>query len=60
ASAPGSSGAYKPGGQSSIPIGRIASPRDVVSLMKFLLSGDSNYMMGAVIAIDGGISAVRM
>lgn len=59
ASAPGSGGGYKPGGQGSIPLGRIAAPREVVALMKYMLSNDSNYMTGAVVALDGGISAVR-
>lgn len=56
---PSSGGGYKPGGQSPIPIGRIATPREVVSTMKFLLGDDSAYMTGAIIALDGGISAVR-
>ncbi len=60
ASAPGSGGGYKPGGQGSIPLSRIASPREVAALIKFLLGDDSTYMTGAIVALDGGISAVRM
>ena len=59
ASAPGSGGGYKPGGQGAIPLGRIATPKEVVALMKYMLGNDSSYMTGAVVALDGGISAVR-
>lgn len=54
------SGSYKPGGKSPIPLGRMASARDVVNLMKFLLSNDSNNLVGSIVASDGGVSAVRM
>lgn len=51
------SGNYAPGGAS--PIGRIASTREVVGVMKFLLSSNSDYVTGAMIPVDGGTSAVR-
>ena len=60
ASASAPSGSYKPGGQSPIPLGRMASSRDVVNLMKFLLSNDSNNLVGSIVTTDGGVSAVRM
>jgi 2,3-dihydro-2,3-dihydroxybenzoate dehydrogenase len=51
---------YKSGGTSPVPLGRMASPTDVVAIMKFLLSNDSNNMVGSIVTTDGGSSAVRM
>ncbi len=59
ASDPKSPGGYKSGGQSPIPVGRIATAGDVVALMRFLLSEGSSNIVGAILACDGGISAVR-
>ena len=42
----------------SIPMNRLAEPEDVADLIRFLLSDDSRYISGQVIAIDGGASAV--
>ena len=39
------------------PLGRVGQPGDVASLILFLLSGDSSWMTGAVIPIDGGVMA---
>jgi NAD(P)-dependent dehydrogenase (short-subunit alcohol dehydrogenase family) len=46
---------YKGSGAS--PLGRVAQPADVTSVIRFLLSPDSGYVTGAVLPIDGGTSA---
>jgi NAD(P)-dependent dehydrogenase (short-subunit alcohol dehydrogenase family) len=46
---------YKTSGTS--PLGRIAEPDDVASVIAFLLSPESRYVTGAVIPVDGGTSA---
>jgi len=40
-----------------LPLGRIGNPEEVAMLVKFLLSSDSSYISGAIIPIDGGLSA---
>lgn len=39
-----------------IPAGRIGSPKDVANLVAFLASDSANYIYGAVIPIDGGLT----
>jgi len=39
------------------PIGRVAQPSDITSVIRFLLSEDSRYVTGAVLPVDGGTSA---
>lgn len=39
-----------------VPLGRAGDAEDVAKLVLFLLSDDSNYITGAEIAIDGGLS----
>jgi NAD(P)-dependent dehydrogenase (short-subunit alcohol dehydrogenase family) len=46
---------YKVSGIS--PMGRVAQPADVTSVIRFLLSPESGYVTGAVLPIDGGTSA---
>ncbi|CAM4158057.1 SDR family NAD(P)-dependent oxidoreductase [Bordetella tumulicola] len=36
------------------PLGRVAQPSDVTSVIRFLLGDDSRYMTGTIIPIDGG------
>jgi 3-oxoacyl-[acyl-carrier protein] reductase len=36
------------------PLNRIAQPEDIAKLIRFLLSDDSDYINGQVIAIEGG------
>jgi 3-oxoacyl-[acyl-carrier protein] reductase len=40
----------------AIPLGRMGEPRDVAKLALFLASGDSDYITGDVIRIDGGLA----
>lgn len=46
---------YQPSGLS--PLGRIASPADVVAVIRFLLEPTSNYVTGTLIPVDGGTTA---
>jgi NAD(P)-dependent dehydrogenase (short-subunit alcohol dehydrogenase family) len=46
---------YRTSGTS--PLGRIAEPEDVASVIAFLLSPDARYVTGTVIPVDGGTSA---
>ena len=41
------------------PLGRIGQPRDVVSAITYLASEDSEWLTGAVIPVDGGVTAGR-
>lgn len=43
---------------SSVPIGRLGSPGDVVGGVAYLLSDDAAYVTGSVLSIDGGFVAV--
>lgn len=42
--------------ESKIPLGRIGLPSDVGNLVKFLCSDESNYITGASLQVDGGMS----
>lgn len=46
---------YRPSGNS--PLGRIATPQDIVAVMHFLLQPAANYVTGTWIPVDGGTSA---
>jgi NAD(P)-dependent dehydrogenase (short-subunit alcohol dehydrogenase family) len=52
---PAKSGRYRPSGVS--PVGRIATPDDVVDVMQFLLSDAARYVTGTTIPVDGGTQA---
>jgi 2,3-dihydro-2,3-dihydroxybenzoate dehydrogenase len=49
------SGNWRPSGPS--PIGRVAEPKDIVRVIRFLLSEDSAYVTGTTIPVDGGTHA---
>lgn len=39
---------------SSIPLGRLATPKDIIGPIKFLLSNESSFITGQVINVNGG------
>ena len=39
------------------PLGRAASLAEVASVARFLMSDEASYVNGAVIAVDGGLTA---
>jgi NAD(P)-dependent dehydrogenase (short-subunit alcohol dehydrogenase family) len=52
---PSKTGRYRPSGTS--PVGRIATPDDVVDVIGFLLSDAARYVTGTTIPVDGGTQA---
>jgi NAD(P)-dependent dehydrogenase (short-subunit alcohol dehydrogenase family) len=40
------------------PLGRLAQPEDIASVVRFLLSDDAAYITGSSIIVDGGMTAV--
>lgn len=52
---PSKTGRYRPSGTS--PLGRIATPDDVVDVIGFLLSDAARYVTGTTIPVDGGTQA---
>jgi NAD(P)-dependent dehydrogenase (short-subunit alcohol dehydrogenase family) len=40
------------------PLGRLAQPEDIASVVRFLLSEDASYITGASLVVDGGMTAV--
>jgi len=55
--APGESGSAKKSFEQSIPLGRYASNEEVAELAMFLASERSSFITGAVIPVDGGMTA---
>jgi meso-butanediol dehydrogenase/(S,S)-butanediol dehydrogenase/diacetyl reductase len=40
-----------------LPIGRAASPDEIASVIAFLASADAAFINGAILPVDGGLSA---
>jgi cyclopentanol dehydrogenase len=43
--------------EESIPLGRIAQPREIAQVALFLASDESSYVTGTEIVVDGGFMA---
>ena len=41
------------------PLGRVGTPDDLANAAKFLLTSESDWMTGQVMAVDGGMSAIQ-
>lgn len=53
---PGDPGAALEAFAATVPLKRYATPEDVANLVHFLLAGESDYITGAAISIDGGVT----
>jgi 3-oxoacyl-[acyl-carrier protein] reductase len=43
----------------AVPLRRVGTAADIASVVSFLVSDDSSYVSGQVIAVDGGLTASR-
>ena len=42
------------------PLKRVGSPKDIADAVCFLLGDESSWMTGQVLAVDGGLSRIRL
>jgi NAD(P)-dependent dehydrogenase (short-subunit alcohol dehydrogenase family) len=42
------------------PLGRLGEPEDVAALAAFLVSADASWITGQVVAVDGGLSGIKL
>jgi NAD(P)-dependent dehydrogenase (short-subunit alcohol dehydrogenase family) len=42
-----------------VPLRRFGAPEEVARLIRFLASEDASYVNGAVVTVDGGVTATR-
>ncbi len=42
------------------PMKRIGAPKDIASMVRFLLQAESSWITGQIIAVDGGMGALRL
>jgi NAD(P)-dependent dehydrogenase (short-subunit alcohol dehydrogenase family) len=54
---PGKSDEIKKGFEKAIPLGRYAESEEIANLVLFLASDESKFITGAVLPIDGGMTA---
>ena len=50
--------AYREGMEKQIPLGRFAKPQEIAGLVAFLMSEPAAYITGAVLPVDGGLTAM--
>ena len=50
--------AYRDGMERQIPAGRFARPEEVAALVRFLLTEPAGYLTGAMLPVDGGLTAM--
>jgi NAD(P)-dependent dehydrogenase (short-subunit alcohol dehydrogenase family) len=50
--------AYRADMEKQIPAGRFAKPQEIAGLVAFLMSEPAAYITGAVLPIDGGLTAM--
>ena len=50
--------AFPPDRRPDIPLGRMGTPAEVASVVRFLLSSEAAYVSGAVWRVDGGRTAL--